>query len=99
MASRKNKAESSDVQFGSGFKPKPRNNYPFDVLKKKGDYFVWPDREDDHTLRQQALRRKRSTGIDYRVTRAGSKIAAAMKIDNPNGVIVYHNGRVSKAKR
>lgn len=77
---------AEEVTVGSGFKPKNRNQYPFDKLKKKGDFFLWPDREADHALRQQAYRRKGSTGIDFRVAR------------DPKGIRVFHNGRVRKSK-
>jgi hypothetical protein len=75
------------VEVGSGHQAKNRNQYPFDKLKKKGDFFLWPNRADDHALRQQAYRRKKSTGIDFRVTR------------DPKGVRVFHNGLVPKATR
>lgn len=76
-----------NVEVGSGYKAKTRNQYPFGTLKKKGDFFLWPNKADDHALRQQAYRRKNSTGIDFRVTR------------EPNGVRVFHNGRVPKKAR
>ncbi len=86
MASPKD-ISAEEVTVGEGFKPKTRNQYPFDKLKKKGDFFLWPHRADDHALRQQAYRRKNSTGIDFRVTR------------DPKGIRVFHNGLVRKLKK
>lgn len=76
----------ANIEMGSGLKPKSRNIYPFHKLKKKGDYFVWPRKQDDHSLRVQASRQKRVKRINFTVRRT------------PKGILVCHMGRVRNSK-
>lgn len=41
--------------------------YPWNKLKRPGSSFVWPDREDERSLRSQANKQGKRRGVVYSV--------------------------------
>lgn len=65
MASKKSK-----IVTGQGAKPEQRRfSYPFDKLKKEGDWFGVQDMSRENSVRAQASKNQRSRGVRYSVRR------------------------------
>lgn len=58
-----------DISTGTGAKPLTRSAYPFDTLRKKGDWFGVAGRELEGSVRSQASKQQKARGVKYKVQR------------------------------
>ena len=81
--------------IGSGYEPRERYRaYYFDLLKKKGDYFVVTDVNAEKSLRSQASKQKALRGIDFRVEKT-NKIINGQTFKRKT-LVVVHGGRITR---
>lgn len=60
-------AKKAAIKTGSGAMRVSRASYPFDTLKKKGDWFGVADRHRASSLRSQASKNGKARGVKYHV--------------------------------
>lgn len=58
-----------EITSGTGAKRVKRSAYPFDTLRKKGDWFGVADRSREGSLRSQASKQQKARGVKYNVQR------------------------------
>lgn len=63
-------AKKPKIVSGRGAKPEKRRwSYPFDTLKKKGDWFGVPDMSRENSVRSQASKNQKLRHVHYSVNR------------------------------
>lgn len=81
------------IAVHGGLKPLVKWKYPFDQLKKAGDYFLVEGMKLENSVRSQASKNQVSRGVKYRVSRvaAGEVLSDGTKIKVPSLVVRFES--------
>ncbi len=70
----KKQVKTNPIKVGKGAPPISRSRYPFDSLKKRNDWFQVDDVSLHASIRSQASKKTKATGIQYAVNKKDDSI-------------------------